>query len=395
MNKYLVIILSVLLFYACNESNKENSNEIIKKDSLTLPEIKKSETSKIEFEEKPQRFTISSNKVTELKGKEGLKVTVDPSELETVDGGKIGNEITVQLKEATNQQQLFENDAPTVSDGKLLVSGGAYYIGMTSEGNELKLKKDKKMLVQIPKMDKKDMELFYGSKDSNGIINWVPAYKKITISSPVKKAIVTKPISIRSEKQVVKKNNGSSTSIDEVIDFSKSANSGKISTRQFDSLFKIVPEEVDNSEFTRTVKETKDSATNKKVITVDEAYYQPLEISNLGWINCDRFYDSPNKTKIECDYDSKDMISEISIYVIFKDINSMMKENIKIDTKANSFSLERDYPVGKKITLIACYKKLGKFYNCKQSVELKDGEKVKLAFTEVASAEVIKRSFTL
>jgi len=398
MNKYLVIILSLFFLNACKESDNKNKDVINNKDSLKSTEIKQSETSKIEFEVKPQSFTISSNKITELKGKEGLKITVDPSVLETVNGGKPGNEITVYLKEVTNQEQLFENDAPTVSNGRLLVSGGAYYIGMTSDGNELKLKADKKMLVQIPKKDKKDMELFYGSKDSNGILNWVPAYKKITITSPLKK--VTKPTNevknnIPVEKQVAKQIVRPNTTIEEVINFSKSANSGKISKREFDSLFKRSPREVDNSEYTQTVKETRDSITNKKVFKVDESYYQPLEITNLGWINCDRFYDAPNKTKIECDYDTSNKISDISIYVIFNDINSMMKESISVDKKATSFSLERDYPVGRKITLIACYKKLGKFYNCKKILDLKDREKVKLDFTEVASVDVIKRSYTL
>ena len=137
------------------------------------------------FEQPSQSFTVSSSKPAQVKGKKGTTVFINPSDLETVDGKSVGNNIQIELKELTNQQQLLRTNAQTVSNGQLLVSGGAYYINMTSDGQQLKLKDGKSLNVAFPKLSDTEMALFYGQRDSLGKINWQKANETLTAKQQI------------------------------------------------------------------------------------------------------------------------------------------------------------------------------------------------------------------
>ena len=134
----LLLYLSLVLLACDNPDNKTSA-----KDQTNVSEHRQ-ETRKLNdylkmFEEPSQTFTVSSSKPAQVKGKKGTTVSINPSDLETVDGRPVGNNIQIELKELTNQQQLLRANAQTVSNGQLLVSGGAYFINMTSDGQQLKL----------------------------------------------------------------------------------------------------------------------------------------------------------------------------------------------------------------------------------------------------------------
>ena len=101
-----------------------------------------------------------------------------PNNLELENGKALGKNLKIELKELTNQMDLFKNNTQTVSNGKLLVSGGSYFIDITSDAEKVKLKKDKTMEVEFPKITNKNMELFYGERDSLNQMNWVATNTK-------------------------------------------------------------------------------------------------------------------------------------------------------------------------------------------------------------------------
>ena len=92
-----------------------------------------------------QQFKISSGRPSSIRGKKGTVLMIDPADLVTEDGKPLSKEINVALKELSNQAEMAMNGSQTVADGKLLVSGGAYYIGLSSAGSKLKLKPGKSM----------------------------------------------------------------------------------------------------------------------------------------------------------------------------------------------------------------------------------------------------------
>ena len=72
-------------------------------------------------------------------------------------------------------------NAQTVSDGKLLESGGAYYINLSCGKERLRIKKNKSIKIEFPKISDKDMSLFDGKVDSLGnIIIYDPEYNSAT-----------------------------------------------------------------------------------------------------------------------------------------------------------------------------------------------------------------------
>jgi hypothetical protein len=136
-----------------------------------------------------QFFTISCTKKATIVGKKGTILHLEPNNLETENGSIIKDSITIELKELHNQKDLAISNAQTISDGKLLESGGAYYIAMTSRGQSLIIKKDKTLKVEFPQISDREMSLFYGERDSLGNLNWLDTKNKFENN---KKPIATK-----------------------------------------------------------------------------------------------------------------------------------------------------------------------------------------------------------
>ena len=119
-----------------------------------------------------QHFSVSSKKVSLLKSKGGLKITVNPASLEKENGTPFEGNIDVSIIELTNVNDLFKSNAATVSDGKLLVSGGSYFIGMENGGAKIRIKKGESLETELPMLNKDGMDLFYGQRNDVNDMNW-------------------------------------------------------------------------------------------------------------------------------------------------------------------------------------------------------------------------------
>ncbi|UAY52444.1 hypothetical protein [Ferruginibacter albus] len=394
--KHLAFIC--LLIYSCNQPKKENTSTSQTSTQPPTTIINNSAEATvfklIQPNEPPQKITVSAKQKTEVIGKKKLKITVDPANLETENGTPIGDKIDIELREMTNPTDLFYNNAPTVSDGQLLVSGGAYYIGMSSNRNKLKLKIGKTLSIQVPKTTDNEMQLFYGDRDTLGNLNWIPAdatFKKTKSETSntmaVQKPIASKPID-KKDSKVMKGD------LDRLLDYADS-NGGRMSALRFRSLVgSKADEEVDGSDFSVKTIETIDSVSGKKVKQLETIYYSPVEIKNIGWINCDRFYSVPNKTQIKCEFDTASQISYATVYIIFKNINSMLTENI-FKKDSGFSSLYTQIPVGENIKIIAVANTKGKFYSFKQDVIVENDTKVKIKLTPVNVSELNRQTFVL
>lgn len=76
-----------------------------------------------------------------------------------------------------------------------------------------------------------------------------------------------------------------------------------------------------------------------------------LNIRNMGWINCDRFYDVPQEMLVNINIRTKET-ENTSFYVIFRDINSVMRANLM---GAYSFAANR-VPQDEEVTIIGLKK---------------------------------------
>lgn len=303
MKTYLFGLLSLLLCLSCNNKKKETIPpiEIFSEVDAMLENLA----------EKTQTFTRSSKKKTIITGKSGTIVHVDPKKLETIDGSPLANEIVIELNELNDKSSLLLNNAPTTSNGELLVTGGAYYINMTSGGKQLKIKQGESIEVEFPKMTDDEMILFTGKKDAFGQVNW-----QATTESFVAKDIA-RPKKPEKPKSIIEVDTIRQTIIiDRSYDYSSS----------FDDLAAYLNSkdaDIPPKESPAYQKALKEYEKKQKEIAYRLKTYNNISITNLGWINCDRLYryDTP---KVDLPIAVKgETIPTARFYAIFKDINSV------------------------------------------------------------------------
>lgn len=300
------------------------------------------------YEEPSQFYDVPAHQVKEVKGKAGTLILVNPDDLTTLQNEPVDNKIEVELKELTNQEQLLKTNAQTVCNGKLLVSGGAYYINLKSEGKPLKLKSGKSLSVKFPKLTDAPMTLFAGYRDSLGQMQWQQR-KQVFRADPLQGAWRdTRNMAIQYDGDIL---------------------------------------EIDT--FPKRKKKEK-TETEKKV---DEAYdkvYAAMDIQSLGWINCDRFYNIPDKTNLSINIQGREAIPFASIYLVFDGMNSVMQTHYGSTAKGVSNPGFENIPVGAKVRLVAFSLKDDKLLAYSSDIIIKKNETVAVALKEISEEELKK-----
>ena len=168
LKTYILSILVAVILIGCN-------NEQDKKVQINpFDQLEQVDNLLSEIAEKPQQLTTLSDKPKTVTGAKGTIIHVDPNRLETVDGSPLGDNIQIELLEMTDNSSLVLNNAQTISNGQILVTGGAYYLNMTSDGKQLKMKQGTGLAVEFPKLTEDEMGIFLGERDSLDQINWIP-----------------------------------------------------------------------------------------------------------------------------------------------------------------------------------------------------------------------------
>lgn len=235
-----------------------------------------------------------------------------------------------------------------------MVSGGAYYINMTSDGKQLKFKEGKDMAVEFPKLTENEMFLFYGQRDSLGSMEWQQA------SDTFK----TKPSQPQPE-TITKTTTKRKSDIEVIFDYIES-----------DSLS------------TPMTKEEKEKI--ERVNKVYEKVYSAVNINSFGWINCDRFLEIQNKTDLLVNFNPTDSISSANIYLVFKDINSVMQSYYFSSNEKTYNEGFSNIPVGYKVRLVAYTIKDEKVLSFASDITVKDKQTLTLTMKETSDVELKK-----
>jgi hypothetical protein len=239
----------------------------------------------------------------------------------------------------------LSSNAQTISDGKLLISGGAYFIGMTSNGEQLKLKEGRSLSVQFPKLSEKEMALFYGQRNDLGQMNWQIATETLKWTRP--------PIDTQLSDSASENPNRKSD-IEAIMDY-------------VDSGYNPTPEEKE-----KNIQQSKNYIVSQKV-------YDEIGLSKLGWINCDRFWEVENTTELYASFNPQDSIKIANVYLVFKDINSVIQANYYSD-KSPQFE---NMPIGYKARLIAYTVKNEKVFAYSTHLTITKGQKLTLNLKEI------------
>ncbi len=132
-----------------------------------------------------QEFSINPNIDNTIQGKNGTRVFLPKGSLQTVDGKSISAEnVTFELQEFPDSKDAIFNQLSTSSDGRILESGGMFTVKARYNGEELKLKKGQTLQIEMPSANiKKDMEVFVGVKNKQGITEWKATSKPFELKS--------------------------------------------------------------------------------------------------------------------------------------------------------------------------------------------------------------------
>lgn len=308
------------------------------------------------YEKPSQVFKVSTDKTTQVKGKKGTIIIINPSDLETINGQPLGKTIQVELKELTSQKELLQANAQTVSNGRLLISGGAYYINMTIDGQQLKLKTGKSLSVEFPKLTNTEMALFYGQRDSLDQMNWQQAGQKFESRPKVKQQIKTRQDS-----------DTSIGDLDAILDYIESESKRPL-----------------------TAEEKRQIDEQKKNAALADKVYKAVEIKQFGWINCDRFYDEPNKTDVRYVFNGKDSVTSANVYLIFQNINSVMQSQYFSFAENKFNSSFQNLPVGSKVKLIAVSLKNDKTYSFRTDLQIVPNKTILIKLEESSEQQLEK-----
>lgn len=291
-----------------------------------------------------QHFLIRNDTFNFIYGKQGTLIEVAPNTLESLDGKPCLETIEVELIELSSKADFINNNIQTSSNGKLLVSGGAYYINMTSKGKPVRLIKGKTIKVNFPKLTDEAMEYFYGVKDSSGQMNWLPMNKKAKSSNTKTFIFKEEPIEPKPFNEI-----GTLTSSDiEVMQDTV------IKRKKLSDIVTVEDKKKQKAEYDKQYKKYKKKKADYDRWKAKAKYnfdsYEALDLGTLGWINVDTFL-KMNSDVNQLRISIKDETFETArFYIVFRDLNSVMSQPLTISPKKEVTF--KGIPEGYKIKII-------------------------------------------
>jgi hypothetical protein len=253
-------------------------------------------------EENKQCFSFNPSIDETIYTASGNTFYFPPNTFENFNGVTIQNKnINICIWEFTDKKSLVYSGLTTEANGKMLESGGSFYITATYDGKELRLKKGELYTVEMPyKQSHPDMFTYYGNK-KDGNINW----------------------NVDKNEPVMVNGNNNLININEEVEI--------IDSEQFDEYGEVL-----------------DGASYEESESEEAVSFYEMTAGKLGWINCDRFYDAKNTSPLMVRVNSAD---DMVVRLVFRDINSVMpaysNSNHKDQYEATGI------PTGEKVLLLA------------------------------------------
>jgi hypothetical protein len=278
MKYFLYLFVSILFFYSCAEKNTNIARKVIAKPKVGQEKIAFPDRNEILFKDHlkslntvPEIFLISNDNDTTITGKNGTNISIHANCILS-DRKKATGLIQIELIELTKKTDFIFNNRPTVSNKKMLITGGSIYMNAKQGSHNLTIGCPSGITVSMPHASTEPgMELFLGESNKNGITNWV----KDSSLSPL--------------------------DMNGVYNYE-----GAVLTEE----------------------ESEIAITSGDVIVVEDKMRNYIfSTRKFGWINCDAFYEYPNE-KVDIIVTIPNSYPEdytVRVYAVFKSLNSIMQ----------------------------------------------------------------------
>ena len=122
-----------------------------------------------------ETFTITSSSPEQVVTSKGTKLFFPPNAFVDENNTPVNGNINVGVKEIVTPLEMIFTDMPTSSGGRLLESGGEYYITLKQTNRNLKLASGNFLKIQLPDAGgtANGMQVFNGAAAADGSINWI------------------------------------------------------------------------------------------------------------------------------------------------------------------------------------------------------------------------------
>jgi len=361
---------------------------------------------------------------------------IRPTDLEYSDGSRPTGTIDIQILELTNCDELLRAHAATISQGRLLSSGGSYFIGIESNGRPLRIRRGHQLTVLFPVLKSGEMELFYGQRDANNNMNWTPA--GTTLPSGPEREPTQEEIgftdSFENDNILLDFQEGEfaphafKSMQDEVYYYDKPMTVEKLVSILNARETRLVVDTVYNwpgnlptgqrldsnhlrrvygpmytywlisasakkrkEEKLARMKELKWQAEENwkknSLIGQVQRYYAPALIGRLGWINCDRFYNKPSAPDVELEIPITFSNHKLNYFILFPSINGMLNNNLLITS--GQVPCLTQLPFAEPVTFVGFLKKDSLVYRCHTQFIPGRDKRVQLDFSVVSRSELI------
>lgn len=121
-------------------------------------------------------YTIAAHSDTTIFGRQGTRIFIEKETFQYTDETPVTDSIKILLKEFYEKSDIALADLSTLSDGKLLETAGMINICATSQGKEIQIKPDKRIVVHFPRLkdNYNQMNLFFADENASDslVSNW-------------------------------------------------------------------------------------------------------------------------------------------------------------------------------------------------------------------------------
>ncbi len=430
-----VLVLYCLFQLSCNQTNTKEK-QVSKPAPESLNDLANVVTDEFlidsffqSFENAhAQHFKVAAGRKKQIVTKGGLKILVEPSKLETISGREVADEIHVEVIELFKPIDFMNANAATISNGKLLVSGGSFYIQMSSAGEQLRIRNGNLISMDFPRKAKEEMKIFYGKREEDNSMNWIPTTKYLT---PLKEDInfslgynntwfpnkldtstgylfrgMNDRLYFRdrywSLKEYLDTMNAKGVKLvvnrisfwpkdlptDRVLDtnhltklYGPRFQYTVTSARRHDSLMQAFAKRKIEDSLARAFND------NGNLAQKLGAYYETTGISQLGWINIDRFYKESSPCEPEFEFPIAVKNSRLHYFLLFRKINSMLNGVASVDGIVAKLG---SLPKGQTVSLLGFAAKNGKIYKTEKTFEIGKSSLESLSFEPVSRDELQK-----
>jgi hypothetical protein len=310
---------------------------------------------------------ISSSETTTIKGKKGTNVTIPANAFRDRHGKSVTGPVVIEMTEYYSMSDYISKGLSTVSDGKLLVSGGVVDIRAYSDTTELFLKDSMQIKLAFPKSGRKKFSTFYGEPLPDGSMNWKPDKEFLVendektddvpeIYDPLKIKIITIRRTVEGDKAVI---------YDPII-----------KDYRLMTLKDSIALEMD--ELPLTDKEVQELGT---VTESQKKLYNELSSSKLKWINCDYFYKDSSALYVNYYVRiANPGLKAEKAYLIYDDIKAI----VQIPFYRDKYRLKGQMPLGRPTRLlVTATTPDGKLFYYFDNIRIVNNKSVKLTLQEI------------